>query len=69
MKNYRIKGNDVEGYVVQKRVFLFFWYTVKLPLYNLIDRFFYNVCEAKEFIRNDIEENKVIKETNKTIYL
>ena len=72
VKNYRIKNKGCSGYVVQERMWFFFWFTIKGRMKNsliLYDDVFETVKEAREYITKSKEDKLKCIEANYEEYL
>lgn len=73
MKKYRIKNYYDAGYILQKRYWVFFWYTIVETdgnhVYYFPKRIFNSVSDAKDHLDSLIESKENIKKAKYTEYL
>ena len=69
MKRYRIKNYYVEDYIVQKRIGWFDWYTIKEYPFYFKKKTFKTIEDAKDYIKELIENESKIKEAKYIEYV
>lgn len=69
MKKYRIRNYGTNGYVVQERTILFFWFPLTdRGLYGM-PKVFKNVDNARDFVKKKVQKKKLLKKSKYVEYL
>jgi len=69
MKRYRIRNYYTSGYIVQERMFLFSWYTLKDNHFFRTKKVFDKTEDAKEYIKEIIQREKELKKAKYIEYV